>query len=350
MDKNEERKRAEEKEEQLKSMIKEIGDNFEVQPELIAEAVAFGSQFYQYSLRNTMLIYQQNPYSQYVQSFQKWKEMGASVKRGEHGMGIFVPVQTTYLKVGEDEYVQLRYATKEQKEALKKGDLESVNRTHFRIGTVFDISQTTFPKERYPELFQMGYANEQCSTLVKGLMEFCEQEISCPVRVEDIKSIGLRGFYTPSIHEITLNEMLEDSERLSTLSHEMGHAMVHHDPVARMKSEAMREFEADALSIMLQSHFNVELTESRKRHLAHHYQELKEKEPETKINDCLNDVFQVYKSNIDSIDQHIDSCIEKEKGLNIDIEKEVQMDPLHEMLEKTAQQRANNTLSKDRER
>lgn len=350
MDKNEEKKRAEQKEEQLKNMIKEIGDNFEVQPELIAEAVAFGSQFYQYSLKNTMLIYQQNKYSQYVQSFQKWKEMGVSVKRGEHGMSIFVPVQTTYLKVGEDEFVQLRYATKEQKEALKKGELESVSRTHFRIGTVFDISQTTFPKERYPELFQMGYANEQYSTLVKGLVKFCEQEMDCPVRIEDVKSIGLRGFYTPSTHEITLNNLLEDSERLSTLSHEMGHAMVHQDPIARMKSEAMREFEADALSIMLQSHFNVELTESRKRHLAHHYQELKGKEPETKINDCLNDVFQVYKSNIDSIDQHINACIEKEKEMNIDVEKEVQMDPLHEMLEKTAQQRKTNTISQDRER
>ena len=58
----------------------------------------------------------------------------------------------------------------------------------------------------------------------------------------------------------------------------------------------------------------------------------------------------MYKSNIDSIDQHINACIEKEKEMNIDVEKEVQMDPLHEMLEKTAQQRKTNTISQDRER
>lgn len=58
----------------------------------------------------------------------------------------------------------------------------------------------------------------------------------------------------------------------------------------------------------------------------------------------------MYKSNIDSIDQHINACIEKEKEMNIDVEKEVQMDSLHEMLEKTAQQRKTNTISQDRER
>lgn len=348
---------VEQKEEYLKSMIQEIGETFEENPEIIAEALAFGSQFYQYSMRNSMLIYNQNKHSQYVQSFQKWKEMGASVKRGEHGMNIFVPVQTTYLKVGEEEFVQLRYATKVQKEAYQKGEVESVNRLHFRIGTVFDISQTTFPKERYPELFQMGYANEKYSTLIDGLTKFCDQELSCPVEITDVKSIGLRGCYYPELHKISLNQLLEDSERLSTLTHEMGHALIHHDPEAMRKSEALREFEADAVSIMLQTHYGVEITDTRKRHLATAYQKLKEIEPDTQINDCLNDVFQVYRTHVEEIDRHVQESIDIERGIeNAWEEKDAitqelsTKTPMQEMLDKEAEKCKHYSRNQEMER
>lgn len=81
---------------------------------------------------------------------------GAFVKKGEHGLSIFVPVLVTVLET-EEGPVQLKYASKEQKEAYKRGEIKGETETRFRLGTVFDISQTTFPPERYPELFHMGY-------------------------------------------------------------------------------------------------------------------------------------------------------------------------------------------------
>ena len=58
-----------------------------------------------------MLIFKQNPYASYVQSYQAWKEMGYSVLSGEHGLKILVPVKATTLKLEDGSYVMLQDAT-----------------------------------------------------------------------------------------------------------------------------------------------------------------------------------------------------------------------------------------------
>lgn len=133
-----------EREDQAKEQIHDLARSFRDTPEQIQEFLTFGAKFYQYSARNTMLIYKQNRGATYVQSFKNWKDMGHPVKRGEHGINILVPVQCTLIK-DDGAYTPLRDATKEQKELFKAGKLESVSVLRFKMGTVFDISQTTFP-------------------------------------------------------------------------------------------------------------------------------------------------------------------------------------------------------------
>lgn len=70
-----------------------------------------------------------------------------------------------------------------------------------------------------------------------------------------------------------LNDRLEDTQKLSTLAHELGHAVLLHQ-IGDEKSEHQKELEADALGIMLESYFGIEPTDSRRRHLAKHYQSL----------------------------------------------------------------------------
>jgi len=86
-------------ESQMKEMIQELASSWQEKPETIAEMFAFGSKMYRYSVRNTMLIYKQNPYATYVQSFKAWKDMGVSVKKGERGYKVYVPVKATLLKI-----------------------------------------------------------------------------------------------------------------------------------------------------------------------------------------------------------------------------------------------------------
>ena len=77
----------------------DVRDSSQENPETIAELLQFGSKFYRYHVRNTMLIYQQNPHATYVQSYKAWKEMGYSPKEGVRRMKVFVPVKTTWLEL-----------------------------------------------------------------------------------------------------------------------------------------------------------------------------------------------------------------------------------------------------------
>lgn len=303
-------------------MIHEIGMSYRVNPEKIAELLEFGSRFYKYSINNVKLIYTQNRGATYVQPFEKWKEMGASVMKGQCGIKIRVPVMSTSLLLPDGQVVSLCDATKEQKELYKKGVLEGKQTLHYKIGNVFDISQTNFPKENYPQLYSMGYDSEQHATIMDGLCKFCSER-GVQVSFEDISSIALRGYYNPTDNRIVVNELLNDTQRLSTLSHEIGHALEQHG--VRDISTAQEEFEADSISILLQSHFGIELTESRKEHLAGHYRkfmdEIRTANPEIdeeglikKVDEALQASMEVFRNNIDQINQFVEEQVNKDKS------------------------------------
>ena len=222
-------------ESQMKEMIQELASSWQEKPETIAEMFAFGSKMYRYSVRNTMLIYKQNPYATYVQSFKAWKDMGVSVKKGERGYKVYVPVQATILKIN-GKLIPLEQATKEQKIQYQAGELQSITEMRFRTGNVFDISQTTYPKEKYPELFKMGYESIYHGAIVIGLSAYAQQELGCSVITENFASISLRGQYDPTANAIRLNDRLEDTQKLSTLAHELGHAVLLHQ-IGDEKSE-----------------------------------------------------------------------------------------------------------------
>ena len=101
-------------------------------------------------------IYSQNPNACYVQSFAAWKRMGAHIQKGAKALQVLVPVETTLLKDG-DHYVRYSDASKELQEAYKNNQIDSLIRKSYKIGNVFDISPTDFPKEKYTEYFSMGY-------------------------------------------------------------------------------------------------------------------------------------------------------------------------------------------------
>lgn len=300
---------------ELDAMIQQIAETYVEDPKNIQELLKFNSQFYRYSLKNTMLIQHQNPGAVFVQSYTDWKKMGVLVKGGEKGMKIYRPEEATILKI-DNHLVPLEQATDEQKAAYKKGEIESTTKRYFRLGYVFDIAQTNFPKEKLPKYFFMGYASEQHQAIAKGLEEYAKQELGCSVKTENLESISQRGYYKRDTKEIVLNELLEDSQRLSTLAHELGHAIVHEKDTE--KSTVQKELEADALGIMLEMHFGIEPTEGRQRHLAENfrgYQELYTKEPEMKgTGAVLYDINLIFRKVISQIEGYV----EKETGISME--------------------------------
>lgn len=320
-EKTKEKGNRNEKMEQLEQIIQDISEGWDKNPELIAEALEFGEKFHHYSIKNQMLIHAQNPYAMYVASFNKWNELGARINKGEHGLQVFVPVKATYIettdkKTNQPAFVPLRYATAEEKQAYKAGKLKGIEKLHFKAGTVFDISQTNYPKEKYPELFHMGYSKEESRQIVEGMINFSMEKLQCPVEMKDLSSITLRGYYYPKYNRICLNEKMEDTAKMSTLSHELGHAMIHRE--SNDKSTHRKEFEADAVSILISTHFGEEISESSKSHFVSHYEALKEEveksDEDFNISECLSDVMKVYKEHIDDLDQSVQKVIENEKG------------------------------------
>ena len=93
-----------------------------------------------------MLIQQQQSGAILCKSFQGWKELGYSVKRGEHGMEVYVPTPITLLKIADTE-IPYSKASKEQQAAYDAGNLEGRKIIHFKVGYTFDIAQTNFSIE-----------------------------------------------------------------------------------------------------------------------------------------------------------------------------------------------------------
>lgn len=319
-------KEQQQQKKELQEKIKSICENFKQNPESITDYYKFASQFYNYSPKNQCLIYEQNPYATFTGSFNFYKEKGYFVKKGEHGLKIFVPVITTLFCTGENNWKKLSEATKEEKELIKKNQIETKKVQRFKIGNVFDIAQTNVPPEEYPLFFTMGYASEQHSAVFQKVKEYCQNELHCPIEMTDLKSISLRGRYFPNVHKIELNDRLNDSEKLSTTLHEMGHAILHSDEkTTREKPLEQIEFEADSISIMLQSKFGFEINEHRQAHIAEQYRTLSKQNQKFDFEKVLENISSVYTEHIDKLTAYINSDIKiKSKDLTESISPKMQ--------------------------
>lgn len=261
---------AERAKKQLEQQVLDIANNFKENPDTLIEFAKFNNKFYQYSPRNTMLIYQQNRGAMFCSSFKDFNDMGYSVKKGEHGMKILVPVHKTYLNI-DGAWKPLSTATPEQKKAYKLNQVESKKVKFFKVGTVFDIAQTTCPSQDYPKFLDLGYSSEQHKALFESLKRFCESELNYQVNESAYSSVIMRGLCNHLSKEISISSNFNDTTKLSILTHEAGHAIIHSSLETMSLPTYQKEFEADVVSIMLQDYMGVEIPNSRKQHLSDCY-------------------------------------------------------------------------------
>lgn len=227
----EEKKNRSEELESLDKKINEIINGWNQNPEEIVEFLQFSSKFsYAYSPRNMMLIAQQQRGALLCKSFKAWKELGYSVKKGEHGMEVYVHTPITILKT-DDGDIPYSKASKEQQAAYDVGEIEGEKLSYFKKGYTFDITQTNFPPEKYPKLLDRGIPSEFHRSCTNILKEYCEENLGLKVFLQDqeqnIKGVSLYGYHSPSEHEIHIASTLQDTAAFSTLTHEFGHALAH---------------------------------------------------------------------------------------------------------------------------
>lgn len=305
--------------EEMRSTVRTALDNFQSHPEQLAEALTFGQQFYQYSLGNSLLIQKANHHAEYVASYEGWKKLGYSVKKGAKAIKILASVEAIFYEDGTDAngvpiYKRLSELPKEERAKIDKNRLIKKTVGH-KPGNVFDISETTCPTEDYPKIFNMGYSSEMHKTVYEALKKAAEDVYGIRVAEKDLESISLRGQYVPyggTYGSIETNHLLNDTQKLDTFAHEFGHAlMLKFHPEESGKNISIREFEADAISLMLQSRFGIDVSHSQVRidHLKEHYDKCVALGKDFNLKKFYEEVSKVYDKLIADVQPVVDQFV-----------------------------------------
>ncbi|HEY5265629.1 MAG TPA: ArdC-like ssDNA-binding domain-containing protein [Acidimicrobiales bacterium] len=167
-----------------------------------AEYLKFQSRFTRYSAQNTSLIMYQDPYASQVAGYDTWKKQGRFVKKGESGISILAPL--IYKEKDED--------SGEEKKGIKG----------FRWVSVFDVRQTE--GEDLPEIARK-LTGEDSEHIYEELVKYAAS-IGSAVHDHEFEG-GPNGDYDPRTKEIRVEAKNSGIQRVKTLAHELGHALLH---------------------------------------------------------------------------------------------------------------------------
>lgn len=315
--------------EELSKKVTEIGQSFKHSPEQLEEYISFASRFRQYSHKNLMMIYAQRPFASFIASASAWfkglpndkgeplSNQPIYIKKGEKAINIWCPVNVNkYSKDGLIWKTVYQLSEEAQKSIREHPEQWNVKKElHFKLVPVFDVGQTECPKELIPRLIGLGTSDATSAQMYNVMCEYCEKTLGIPVEEKDFGSIVLRGGYTPSTHSIEINNLLEDTQKLSTLLHEIGHSQLHSLQSIQSKSLPQIELEADMYSLLLEKLCGLETTDARKAHLAEQYKdfiEAQEKLPSDKritVDQVFDAVFSRYQQTLPDVQSVLNKTI-----------------------------------------
>lgn len=232
------------------------------EPEAMKEYLDYMAKFHNYSLRNLALIENQFEGAIGVGSFKFWSDNGFKVNKGEKGIKILVPTKITYLQLGDKEK-QLKYATKEEKEKVKKGLIKTKQKMFYKTGYVFDVSQTNATSDDLPKLFP----NRWIDGNVKNYDEFYKamEKIAESIDVNIIspkQELGAaKGVSYPVTKEVALNPRNSQLQNVKTLLHELAHAKLHTFETRNDYFRSEREYQAEMVAYTTCSYFGLDTSD-----------------------------------------------------------------------------------------
>lgn len=232
-------------------------------PEDMKKYLDFMSKFYKYSPRNVALIEKQFMGAKAVGSFKFWKDNGFTVKKGEKGIKILVPAKVKYIILDDENIKQLKYATKEEKEKVKKGILQTIEKQYYKTGYVFEISQTNATEKDLPKLFPNKWLDGEVKDYDKmyKAMEKIADTIGVKI-IEPIEEMGVaKGYSLPETKEVALNPRNSQLQNVKTLLHELAHAKLHNIETRNNYSKQEREYQAEMVAYTTCSYFDIDTSD-----------------------------------------------------------------------------------------
>lgn len=208
------------------------------------------SKFHNYSLNNIHLLKMQNPNVTQVASFNKWKtDFERTVKKGAKALKIWVPyqVKTTI----PDKQKELTFGQPE-----KEMDQKEITVTRFKLGNVFDVSQTE-GRELPKAVHELTGSVKDYEDLYRAA-KAVSTDNQVPISFEEIKRENTSGYYSPSENRIVISKELKGEEHiLKTIFHEMAHADLHKGSNAQYGDYQYRkqELQAESVAYVVASHF-----------------------------------------------------------------------------------------------
>ena len=208
------------------------------------------SKFHNYSLNNIHLLKMQNPNVSQVASFNKWKtDFDRTVKKGSKALKIWVPYQVkTSIPVHQKE---LDFTPAENEMEQKE-----ITVTRFKLGNVFDVSQTE-GKELPKAINELTGDVKDYEDLYRAA-KAVSMDNQVPISFEEIKRESTNGYYSPDENRIVISKGLKGQEQiLKTIFHEMAHADLHRGTSAQYGDDQYhkQELQAESVAYVVANHF-----------------------------------------------------------------------------------------------
>jgi hypothetical protein len=200
--------------------------------------LGFQSQLHDYSASNVLLIVTQHaklhaegkvptPVPSYVASYNKWKQVGRQVERGQIGLAFIAPMRGQARVVTDDDGKVLRVLRRDETPAPGEHEARTRQMRGFTVEKVFSAEQTTgdpIPEPPVPRLLA-GEAPHGLGEAVITLIESRGFTVSTVPAASYLQ--GANGLTTYSAKTVQLRGDMDDAAMVKTLIHEAAHVLLH---------------------------------------------------------------------------------------------------------------------------
>lgn len=199
-----------------------------------------------YSFRNTILVYVQNPDATIVKGFCDWNKLGRGIKKHPKTIFIYTPIKSKKRKNIEG---QQNVEGKEIKERREESTIEEIDGISYKRVVVFDIGDTYVKKgaKRIPIIDDV-LNRDTTKDLYKVLLDISP----VPIVMEEINGVK-KGYYSKKDKKIAIKSSLSQDDKTAVLLHELCYCL--YDDFNYAKDRNKSEIFVESVAFLVADYF-----------------------------------------------------------------------------------------------